>query len=59
MKGQAVKEGVFADAAERGLAGLKFKSNAGMSEEYIANLARVLVGDALTEAWQSAKGCAA
>ena len=59
VKGQAVKEGVFADAAARGLAGLKFKSNAGMSEEYIANLARVLVGDALTEAWQSAEGGAA
>ena len=59
LKGQAVKEGVFAAAADRGLAGLKFKSNAGMSEEYIANLARVLVSDALTEAWQSAEGGAA
>lgn len=58
-KGQAAKEESFAAAAERGLSGLKFKSNAGMSEEYIANLAAVLVKDALTEAWQAAKGGAA
>ncbi len=56
VKGQAVKEGLFADAAARGLGGLKFKSSAGMSEEYIANLAKVLVCDALAEAWQAAKG---
>ena len=56
VNGQAVKEGLFADAAARGLSGVKFKSNAGMSEEYIANLARVLVTDALSEAWHAAKG---
>lgn len=55
VTGQDAGEALFADAAAKGLSGVKFKSAAGMSEEYIAHLASVLVRDALTEAWENAR----
>lgn len=58
-KMRRVGEVVFAEAAQSGLAGLTFKGGSGMSDEYIGNLAAVLVRDALTEALAAAKGGAA
>jgi len=46
---------VFREAATQ-LAGLKFKGSAGLSDEYTAHLAQVLVADALADAWAQAKG---
>jgi len=59
LKGRKASEAAFREAAEKGLAELKFKGGDGMSEEYIGHLAAVLVGDALNEAWAAAKGGAA
>ena len=54
--GKRGNEQAFKDAAAAGMAGLKFKSGADMSEEFIGHLAQVAVADALTEAWTLAKG---
>ena len=54
--GKRAGEEAFKAAAAAGLAGLKFKSGAGMSEEFIGHLAQVGMADALTEAWTLAKG---
>lgn len=56
VAGKRGGEQAFKDAAAAGVTGLKFKSGAGMSEEFIGHLAAVGVADALTEAWTLAKG---
>lgn len=56
LAGKAGGEEIFKAAAAQGLSGLKFKGAAGMSEEYMAHLAAVVVPDALADAWAAAKG---
>jgi CO/xanthine dehydrogenase FAD-binding subunit len=53
LAGKPGKDETFREAA-KGTAGLKIRTSAGMSEEYIAHLAQVVVADALREAWTEA-----
>ncbi len=55
LQGQPAGESIFNDAVSKAVESLKFKSNGGMSESYIAHLTVVTAIDALTAAWQEAK----
>ena len=54
--GKAGTEAVLREAAAKGLAGLKYMASDGFSDEYMANLARVVAGDVLAQALAMAKG---
>lgn len=59
LAGKRASEDLLRGVGSSGVAGLRFKSSAGMSEEYIGHLAGVTVGDALCEALAAARGGAA
>jgi aerobic carbon-monoxide dehydrogenase medium subunit len=56
LAGQPGGEKTFKSAVAQGLGQFKFKTAAGLSEEYITHLSSVVVPDALADAWAAAKG---
>lgn len=56
LKGQPAEASVLADAAEAGSAGYTWTGREGMSNEFAAHLAKVIITDALEKALNQAKG---
>lgn len=56
LEGRPAGESAFRDAAEAGMARLKWAAAWGLSGDFIRNLATVTLTDALAEAWGAAKG---
>ncbi len=56
LKGRAPSAEVIAEAVRQGTAGVPWKGKEGMSDEYAAQLARVVLADVLEAALRQAKG---
>jgi CO/xanthine dehydrogenase FAD-binding subunit len=59
LAGQVISIETIKQAIEAHAGAVRWKGGEGFSDEYIAQLARVHLEDAITEAWQMAKGGAA